>query len=330
MYDAIIVGAGVAGLTAARDLVRAGWQVLVLEKSRGFGGRAATRTLHGNRVDHGAQYFTARSDAFLAQVERWLEQDQVHIWQRGFHTFNENGLQAPHEGHPRYIFPKGMNTIGKLLADTLNVQRETKVLSVAPSGQGWTLTTDTDETFETHYVILNAPAEQARALCQFDLKLSVKNALEKVVMQPCFALIAGFPRELQPEWAGLNVALDNSFLAWLAQDSSKREHPEHTVLVMHSSHSFAQTHFAEPLETVETLMRQALKRLDKRFGEPLWTNMQRWRYAQVTQEHRQRFLQHDSLFFCGDWCGGNKLEAAYLSGLAVAQTLAPTGKTTTR
>ena len=330
MIDAIIVGAGVAGLTAARDLSGAGWQVLVLEKSRGLGGRAATRTAQGNRIDHGAQYVTTRSEAFSAQVESWLEQNEVQVWQRGFHLLNNNGLQAPHEGHPRYIFPDGMNTIGKLLAKGLNVRRETRVLSVTPSQAGWTLKTSTDETFESRHVLISAPAEQAQALCQFDLEPSVKEALESVVMQPCFALMAGFPKELEPDWLGLTIELEDHPFAWVALDSSKRDKPTDTVIVMHSSHSFANRVFNEPMDTVKANMLQALKHIDKRFSTPLWTNMQRWRYAQVTQKLERTFLQQGSLVFCGDWCGGNKLEAAYLSGLAAAQTLAPVGKTTAR
>jgi ribulose 1,5-bisphosphate synthetase/thiazole synthase len=41
--DVVVVGAGIAGLTAARALASAGSEVLVLDKGRGPGGRASTR-----------------------------------------------------------------------------------------------------------------------------------------------------------------------------------------------------------------------------------------------------------------------------------------------
>jgi len=52
-----VVGAGIAGITAARTLAQAGWHVIVFEKSRGAGGRIATRRTEWGGFDHGAQFF---------------------------------------------------------------------------------------------------------------------------------------------------------------------------------------------------------------------------------------------------------------------------------
>lgn len=65
-----VIGAGMSGLTAARRLAKAGATVTVFEKSRGLGGRLATRRTDGGPADHGAQYFTAREPAFKAWVAR--------------------------------------------------------------------------------------------------------------------------------------------------------------------------------------------------------------------------------------------------------------------
>jgi phytoene dehydrogenase-like protein len=55
--DAIIVGAGLAGLACARELVRAGRQVLVVEAADRVGGRVATDTVDGFRIDRGFQVY---------------------------------------------------------------------------------------------------------------------------------------------------------------------------------------------------------------------------------------------------------------------------------
>ena len=47
-----IIGAGLAGLSAARALTAAGHTPVVFEKSRGLGGRLATRRTEFGPIDH--------------------------------------------------------------------------------------------------------------------------------------------------------------------------------------------------------------------------------------------------------------------------------------
>jgi len=55
--DCIVVGAGLAGLACARTLVAAGRRVLVVEAADRVGGRVATDTLDGFRIDRGFQVY---------------------------------------------------------------------------------------------------------------------------------------------------------------------------------------------------------------------------------------------------------------------------------
>ncbi|MGQ0560275.1 MAG: flavin monoamine oxidase family protein [Gemmatimonadota bacterium] len=101
MYDAIVIGAGAAGLMAARELKRAGYGVLVLEASDRIGGRV--RTLHdtgaGIPIELGAEFVhgDAREtnrlldEARLASVpvlgrhvrsDRGQFSEQEHMWKR--------------------------------------------------------------------------------------------------------------------------------------------------------------------------------------------------------------------------------------------------------
>jgi len=64
-----VIGAGMAGVACARTLVQAGHRVTVFEKSRGAGGRMATRETEFGTFDHGTQYFTVRNPLFARALE---------------------------------------------------------------------------------------------------------------------------------------------------------------------------------------------------------------------------------------------------------------------
>ena len=91
----LVVGAGISGLLAARELQAEGWRVTVLDKRRGVGGRMATRRVGEGNFDHGAQFFTVRGERFADLVEGWLAAGAAEGWTRGFAEaageVNENG-----------------------------------------------------------------------------------------------------------------------------------------------------------------------------------------------------------------------------------------------
>ena len=116
-----VVGAGLAGLAAATALRGAGVPVVVLEAAAAPGGRLATDDLAGARLDHGAQFFTVRSEVFAAEVGRWLAEGRVREWARGF------GVD---DGHPRYTGTAGMRSVVGALAAGIEVRTGVVVAAV--------------------------------------------------------------------------------------------------------------------------------------------------------------------------------------------------------
>ena len=117
--DVLVIGAGMAGLTSAAELQRAGCRVLVLDKGRGVGGRLASRRIEGAAFDHGAQFITARTSRFAELVEEGRRAGVVEEWHRG-------SFEGP-DGHARWRGHPAMNAIAKHLAQGLAIRLDTRV-----------------------------------------------------------------------------------------------------------------------------------------------------------------------------------------------------------
>ena len=136
-HDVIVVGAGLAGLTAARHLMTSGLRVVVVDKGRSVGGRLATRRLAGGRADHGAQFFTVRDPGFAAAVTGWQRDGLVFEWSRGW-SDGSVARNAP-DGYPRYAVEGGFNQLAKRLADGLDVRLATQIAAIVAKDDGWAI-----------------------------------------------------------------------------------------------------------------------------------------------------------------------------------------------
>lgn len=316
-----IIGAGIAGITLARAISPAA-DVTIFEKSRGLGGRMANRRREGFAFDHGAQYFTARSSAFMAAARQALEKGHAGLWPQAVHTLKADGLVIDARRlEPRYIGLSGMSAFANGLADELHISKETSVARLAASEGGWALS-DNEGTDLGHFdlVISTAPAPQTIRL--MPETFAGHAVLKTVEMSGCFTLMIGLDGPLD---LGFEAArIEDPVLSWIAVEASKPGRSDRTALTIHSRNDWAEANLERDRSEVQAEMLQSLKRL---LGQDLsaatWIDLHRWRYANVEKPAGQSFLFDEALGLgaCGDWCLGNRVEAAVESATALSERL---------
>jgi renalase len=250
MIDVAVIGAGISGLVCAQQLSLAGYSVLVVEKSRGLGGRVATRRLFDTRADHGTCYLKPKGELLKRFIELLCQRQILEVWTDTVHELQpHSSVPNPQSSvpNPRYTAPFGMSAIAKFLVPGLEILLNQRAIAIAPTPEKkWQLTLEnSNETITATSVVFSIPAPQAfmllEALGENILGATFLNTLRSVKFSPCLSAIAGYPSTLQSqiEWKSVSFIQDE-YLAWIGLDSSKRSNPQQPVFVLQSSATFAQ------------------------------------------------------------------------------------------
>ncbi len=286
-----VIGAGLAGLTAARALADAGAAVTVFEKSRGLGGRLATRrTSEGWVFDHGAPDVqeSPLAPAFAAFLDRALAAGCAERAPGGW------------VGRP------GMSALVAPLARGLDIRFGVECGPVAKASGGWSVG---GETFDA--AVCAAPAPQTATLCA--AAPLVAEAARAAAMDPGWTLLAGWRRPPAPAVAAPfamvapSAATGGHAGAWIAhatldwtRANLERERPD---VARDLAAALAAGCGADPA--------------DLSFAQA-----HRWRYARVARSVGAPCVAQDGLVAAGDWLLGPLAAHAHASGLAAAAALA--------
>lgn len=308
-----IIGAGLAGLTAAGTLSASGHYVVLFDKARGPGGRMSTRRAETARgmafFDHGAQYFTARDPAFVAEVAQWEAAGAAARW--------------PAAGADAWVGTPGMNAIIKALAADHAVQWNSRIESIAPEseGEGWALA-HAGGIERADAVIVAVPAEQVAALVAPHREDWAALA-QATHSQPCWTVMAAFDA---PVAIAGDCLRDFGAIGWAARNSAKPRRTGPESWVVQGSPAWSAAHLEDDAEAVIALLLQELA-VATGCDLPATLSVQahRWRYAMSGAAGKTALWDGASgLGLCGDWLIGPRIECAWASGRALAG-LIPTG-----
>jgi hypothetical protein len=319
-HDTIILGAGLAGLSAAAEFAAAGLPVLLLDKGRGLGGRAATRRIDGIPVDHGAQFFTARSAEFQARVRDWETSGICFPWAWGFPQWDGHGLHRTEDHHPRYACAGGMTVLAKHLAEGHEVRREHTVTRLVPDGNGFCLETQEGPAFTAGRVLCTAPLPQTLTLTAGWLPAADRALLADTAVDPCLAVIAEWPG---PDLTWRGIQCSHGPLSWIGADYSKRPTPARRFVVLHAGPEFSRTHVDADLTAAAHTLLAAAAEIDPALAALSFVHVHRWRYARAPHPLAERpcLAVGERFALAGDAFLTGKIESAWLSGRAAARHL---------
>lgn len=313
-----VVGAGLAGLTAARRLA-ADHRVVVFDKGRSVGGRLATRRIGDARLDHGAQFFTVRGDAFREQVDDWLGRGLAHVWCHGF--------AGREDGHPRYVGSDGMNALAKDLATGLDCRTNRLVFTMRRLEDGWQVVVDDGSTWDADAIVLTCPVAQSWALLA-QAELGVPDELFRREYHRTIGLLAVLDRpSAVPAPGGVQydpADADQPF-GFVGDNQAKGVSPVPAV-TFHATQPWSVEHWDDDTDGLRAAL---LERAAPFVGAArvVEAQVKKWRFAGpvdpwpdpcwVDEEHR--------VVLAGDLFAGPKVEGAFCSGVAAAEVVGSLG-----
>ena len=315
-----VVGAGVAGLSAARTLAARGFAVQVFDRGRRPGGRCSTRRTSLGSFDHGAQYFTARDARFIAEIARLRRAGHVAPWP-GRVVALEAGAVTGIAPCVRHVAVPTMDAFVEQLAAGQAIHQQTKVAAAHPDERGWLLVAASGaELGRFDGLVLALPPEQALPLVP--RRLALREMLRTLASAPCWALLLAFDARLPLAYDGAFVT--DAALRWIARDSAKpaRGAGERWVAHANPAWSAARLHF--DADTVAAQLVDAFWRTTALAPRrPVYRAAHRWALARPDAESPGTPCEPQlALAACGDWCHGGRIEGAWLSGLEAGEAVA--------
>jgi predicted NAD/FAD-dependent oxidoreductase len=303
----VIVGAGLCGLWLGNRLKNKNEPFCIIEKSRGVGGRMATRRTERAKWDHGAQFYSLQP-SMTTLHERWRKAGLVKEW---FQT----------EGSVRYCSPSGMTALAKNLAMGLDVRCEQRVTQIQAISSGWNLQIENSKPLSAQSILLTCPLPQSLDLLensgiQAPLELrQVRYAkalvalFEDVRTQPEISFKNGFIEEPQPSRI---FSIADQYVKGLSQV------PAWTVTMNPEfSEQFFETDEASVLREIES----DLKNLAP-FFEYRSVQLKKWRYSHPLNPSGTGYAKvAEGLYLAGDGLARPSLLGAISSAESLSKIL---------
>ena len=311
IYDVIIIGSGIAGLSAARYLHDKGQSVLVLDKGRRIGGRCATKRIEGFTFNHGAQFLTTKEAHFTKLAQEAEAEGALTKW-----SFGHN--------RPCYIGAPTMRDLPQWLASGLTIEQSVKITSITQDEGLYHLLDETGNDYHTHRLILTPPAPQTKALLE-ELSPLLANTANEALYNPCWTVMVGLHSPCERSKLPLR---DRPPIGWAsAEDARLPSDPSSIIkpaVTIQADPDTSRHHLHDTSEDMCQLLISAFEEVTEQKLDIALQAAHRWLYARIAKpaDESAAFCDHNHhLAIAGDWFGKARLETAFHSGLRAAKAI---------
>jgi predicted NAD/FAD-dependent oxidoreductase len=269
-----------------------------------------------------------QSARFAEELRRWVEADLVRTWEGSLVEMQKGRERPVLDGGLRFVPVPSMQGVADYLARGLDVVCNAQIGRVVRMSDMWCL-------FDEHErqlgisgfdgVVLAIPSVQALPLLQSHAEFAAR--LVPVGWDSCWTARLSLSRPSGVDFDGAFIH-DDPILSWAARSSALPERrsgsgvAERWVLQARATWS---NNFAElaPDDAARWMQRAFAARLARPLAQKSCV-AQYWRTATPTGSLADHFLWDEAgvIGLAGDWCGGARIETAFLSGVELAQAIA--------
>ncbi len=315
-----IIGSGLSGVILGQELKEIS-SVKIFEKSRGCGGRMSARYAEKFSFDHGAQFFTARSEGFREFLAPFLEMHAVLPWEGEVILFKSGGsIISCRSEENLLVASPNMNSLCKKIATDLDVSLGIEVAPLTPKqSDGWHLKDKNGSHLGVYdLVISTAPIPQTKNL--FVNQINLEDGL---AMLPCFATMIGFNQKLDLDW--IFAKTEDRVIKSIGFNSSKPDRDKNvSCFVIHSTEEWALENLEKDISGLERILVKGFEDLTGILCEKAdYISTHRWRYALAdkAKELEPLFDENLKLGAVGDWVCGSTIEDVWLTAKKLSQII---------
>lgn len=254
-------------------------------------------------------------------MEDWCQLGIAALWHGRIVSW-DGGTITQKVDTDRFVAVPGMNAICKSLAQDTEVVLNCRVAPPRRTHGRWELKDSAGEELGAFdAVIASAPAGQSAEMLSASKHLAEEAA--RVVMSGCWTVMIALETSLECEFDAAFV--HNSPLSWIARNNSKPgRQSSFDTWVLHASPEWTEKNLAATTEDIESiLLREFAQVVGSSSLRVAYQNSHLWRFAlpQTPLTEPCLFDEEQLIGACGDWCGGPRVEGAFLSGIAVAERI---------